>query len=271
MSGIISMSMSLAEGIVNRDLRTLKKRTMSVPDLYVAMSLPHSRRSGSKRVKYFEELLKSFRGYSVSEAQFSKKRRYSFILWEINEWDGLDRVDVTIKKNTIEVTPVCFGVTFHALARILYRRNLMDLESGMVELNYHLEMHPLVVSQVVHSNSQKNVRTANGFFISKIMNDGCIRAVTWVDEAKGGREQLEHNSNLYTTIRGLAESRGLTVQEYLQMCIRETEMGAYKSFRNGYIKDGGDVDDVEAMAAYYERRIIEISKEVAESEEPVNA
>lgn len=269
MDGTVSMSMSLAEGIANRDIRELKNKEHGVGQLYAIMSCGGRQLSGKKRQKSFEELLADFKGYWINDVGDGKRnsRRYNYVLWELNERGGLDRIDVKITKNSLEVTPVAFGVSFHALARIIYRRRLEKLSDVQKELNHHLEMHSLVVNQVMHSDKSRNVRTLNGFFIVKMFDDGCIRATTWVDAEKGTGNQLELNSNLYTTICGMAESRGLEVLDYLKYCIEFTALGEHKPFRNAYIKQGGDVGDLDAMAQFYERRIIELTDEVAKSEE----
>lgn len=266
MSDITSMSWSLAEGITRRDIRTLRKNALRVSDLYIAMSLHGSRATGKKRLKFFESLLADFQGMWLSEGTGSKRRRYNYVLWELNDKDGFDRIDIKVKRDSIDIQVVAFGVSFHALARIIYRRNLSSITDAMVELNSNLEMQGLVVSQVMNSDDQKNYRTQNGFFIMKTFEDGCVRAVTWIDEAKGSKGQLEVNSNLYTTICGLAESRKQSVHDYIKYCIEYTKLGTHKQFRNSYIKAGGDVEDLDAMATFYERRIIEITNNVSEEE-----
>lgn len=267
MSDITSMSWSLAEGIVRRDIRNLRKKMRRVSDIYVAMTTQCPKMSGSKRIKYFEALLDDFQGHWVSGGKYCKKHRFNYSLWGLNDNGGLDRIDFKLKKHGVEIDVVAFGVSFHALARIVYRRNLSSIADTMCELNSHLEMHSLLVSQVINSGNDRNFRTPHGFFIMKLFDDGCVRAVTWVDEAKGSKVQLGSNSNLYSTICGLAESRGMTVIEYLKHCIVETDMGEYKAFRNAYVKQGGDINNVTAQAKYYEQRIIDLTKEVSQLEE----
>ena len=266
MSDITSMSLFLAECITRRDVRTLRKKSLRVCVIYVAMVSRGSRTSGKKRLKFLETLLEDFQGLWLAEGRTSKSRRYNYVLWELNDKDGFDRIDIKVKPECIEISVVAFGVSFHALARIIYRRNLSCIREASVEMNSNLEMQSLLVSQVVNSGDEENYRTKNGFFIMKTFEDGCVRAVTWVDEAKGGKAQLEANSDLYKTICGLAKSRKQTVHEYIKYCIQYTKLGSHKQMKHAYIKAGGDIDNLDAMATFYEQRIIEITNNVSTGE-----
>jgi len=245
-----SMTMSLATGIVKRDMRILREGSITISELYVCMATQGRGMGAKKRVKLFESLLENFKGFWYRETYDGKVRRFRYILWELTDRDELDRIDIHLRDNTLKIEPSAFGLSFHALVRCVYRLSLSSLHEAQCECSGRVVSQRLVVTQVAGGGGERNFRTKHGFLIVKMFDDGCIRGVTWVSDWQAKGDQLEKNSDIYSSFEGVAEVAGMSLTEHIADAISR-DKDAYSQFRPSYVRNGGDLTDIPTMAIYY--------------------
>ncbi len=253
-----SMSMSLAEGIIKRDIRSLKEKAHTLKDvLQIVDSFKVRMMTGKKKTKYIEDILNDFQGMWSYKVIDGKKVKYTYELWLIRESKSLDLVELKLSKGGGSYEFSLFGLSFHALSRCCYRERLKNLKEVMMKCTTSTTSISLIIAQIVTSDEpiERYLQVESGFLIVKQFDDKCCRAVTYVDHEKADAGQRLENSNSYQIMLGLAESKKMDPKEYVKDYLINYETSksmtaSINKWRDELFEAGGNPYNDDRLAEY---------------------
>lgn len=253
-----SMSMSLAEGIIKRDIRNLKERPYAFKDiLKIVDSFKVRMMSGKKKAKYIEGILNDYQGMWSYKIIDGKKVKYTYELWIIRDSKSLDLVELKLSKSGGSYEFSLFGLSFHALSRCCYRERKKSLKEVMSSCSATSTSISLIIAQILTADEpiERYLQVESGFLIVKQFDDECFRAVTYIDYEKADDEQRLENSNTYRILLGLANSKKLAPVEYVKDYLinyetSKTMTESVNKWRDELFEAGGNAYNDDRLAEY---------------------
>lgn len=207
-----SMSMSLAEGIVSRDIRRMSAKPLTVSDVHRLLNgSPNLKRK--KRIQKTAELLNKAKCYWYKSTLEDDKHLETFDIWE---WTGTD-----FRFSLFQITK--YGMIYksanlflkrHALARIIYRLRQDNIRQAFGELRTNALGNILAIGQVKTVGQQTSYPTEHGIAFVRLGEDGKRVIPTWVDEVKIGKQQRICNNTEYSVVKQLADGANMSLIDW---------------------------------------------------------
>lgn len=207
------MTMVLAECLVRRDMRLTNKKPLGLDDInnYLERQAPSSK--WSVQVQYIRKFLRLCTGWSYEISQTKKEARWE--LYVPTENRKLERFVIKLTKKDCGVHTSRLTVSFHALARIIYRRKLVGLSEAVDEVR------SIIPALICHTNEmvigeEINLASANGIGFFIIDKENMVTMRSWINGDLARKKQVREVSSLYSVIRSRAEGKGLTIREFFR-------------------------------------------------------
>lgn len=207
-----SMTMTLAQGIINRDIRNLEERPFTLSDVHTAIN-KMSKIKRKNRIKKVEELLNNAQCFWYRSNLDDRNNQDTIDCWE---WTGTDfRFALfVLGKHGVTYKSANLYLKRHTLARIVFRRHLKNMRQAFGELRSNGLGNVLAIGQVTELGQQTSYPTDNGIAFVKMGEDGKRVIPTWVDNNKLGQQQRICNNTEYDVAKQLADAAGLSLEEW---------------------------------------------------------
>lgn len=207
------MTMTLAECIVRREMRLTKKNHYKLEDLNSFLDRQPASSKWSVQVKYIRNFLRLCAGWSFETSQTKKEVRWE--LYAPTDDRRLTRHIIKLTKKDCGVHTSRLIITFHALARIIFRRELEGVREAIEEVR------SIIPALICHTNEMdvgEEINLASdhgiGFFI--ISADQMVTMRSWIKGDMASISQTGDVSSIYAVVRARAKTKGLTIREFFR-------------------------------------------------------